>query len=404
MTSLAIAILTVALLAAPQDSARRAEGERLARAGAHAQALAQFQAIAVANPDDVDARLWIARLHGLMGNHRRALDVYRSIVSTNPQNVDALAGAGSELTGLEELDEASDFLSRAEALAADRPSVLAAQGRLHRVAGRLTLALAYYHRALALDASNAEVRDAYDAIRAERAHRVDATYLFEAFDDGDEGLPDTQAGRIEVNARLNDMVRVFGVGQHERFNHHTENRGGAGIEWNAHRHVRIRAGAVFGHDTLYMSRLDAFGEGTIAYRRARFGVTARYFDFDVSDLWVTGARIAYELTPQVEVFADVQRNRVTLQEDLAFSTTSGSVGLDARMTRRLRGHVAYTHGLDRLDWLTIDRLIDDDADTLTVGGRFDVTPFVSFNADYDYQSRPFSVTVHRALGRFTFRF
>ncbi len=123
-------------------------------------------------------------------------------VAAQPQNVDALLGLGDALT-TRPVPERRDVLSRAEALAADRPAILAAQGRLHRAAGRTTLALAYFERALALEPGNTEVSRAGDALRAERAHRLEGTYDFERFSTDD---PDTHAGTIEVNARAGDVV------------------------------------------------------------------------------------------------------------------------------------------------------------------------------------------------------
>ena len=65
MTFISAAIVGLALLATPQAQDQRAEAERLARSGAHEQALKEFQALAALNPDDIEARLWIARLHVL---------------------------------------------------------------------------------------------------------------------------------------------------------------------------------------------------------------------------------------------------------------------------------------------------------------------------------------------------
>src|SRR6476469_5270894 len=119
MILISAAFLGAALLAAPQAQDPRAEAERLARTGAHAQALKQFQALAAANPDDIDVRLWIARLHAQMGHPEHAVDVYRSILAVQPQQMDALIGLGQSLVKLGRLGEASETLNRAEALGAD---------------------------------------------------------------------------------------------------------------------------------------------------------------------------------------------------------------------------------------------------------------------------------------------
>src|SRR5512132_2737835 len=173
MSLIAAICLSLAVTAGAQTprSDPHAEAERLANSGAYAAALRAFQAIAAANPDDIDARLWIGRMHTRLGHPEHAANVYRSILATQPQNLDALIGLGNSLVALGRLKEAADALNRAEAMAADRPAVLTAQGHLHEAANRTTLALAYYLRAISLDPSNTDAKQAADALRALRAHR-----------------------------------------------------------------------------------------------------------------------------------------------------------------------------------------------------------------------------------------
>ncbi len=209
MMLFAVLLLTLSVNTAQEPDAR-AQAERIARAGDHADALKRFQAIAAANPDDVAARLWIGRLHLLMGHPHRAAAVFDSIVATSGQNIDALIGLGLSLTEAGDLEAAGDALNRAEALAADRVDVLAAQGRLHAADRRDTLALAYYGRALAAEPMNAGIRAEADALRAARAHRIDIGYDFQAFDPSAGVL---HAGHLEANFRVSDSVRMFGRGQ-----------------------------------------------------------------------------------------------------------------------------------------------------------------------------------------------
>ena len=203
-TSLAVLALSLGL-AVPQAQDARAEAERLARAGNHAEALRRFQQIVTANPDDITSRLWIGRLQMELGEPRRAAAVYESIVATQPQNVDALLGLGLALTADGRLREASDALNRAESLAADRIDVLAAQGALHAAAGRSTLATAYYGRAQVLEPTNLAIKEAADAVRATRAHRIDVGYDFQHFN---TGRSDSHTGTIEFNGRITDTFTV----------------------------------------------------------------------------------------------------------------------------------------------------------------------------------------------------
>jgi tetratricopeptide (TPR) repeat protein len=267
MTLISAAILGVTLLAFPQAPDQRAEAERLANSGANAAALKQFQALAAANPDDIEARVWIARLHSRMGNPEHAVAVYRSIVAVQPQHVDALTGLGSALVTLGRLKEAADALNRAEALAADRPDVLTAQGRLHQAGNHTTLALAYYLRALALDPANADARAASDALRASRAHRVELDYDFQHLNGG---IDNAHVGTFEVNARVSDAVRIFGRGQVQSAFSVDEQRAGGGVEWSITPHAWVHAGALFGADTAYLPETDGFVEASLAAGRARW--------------------------------------------------------------------------------------------------------------------------------------
>lgn len=399
MTVIAALVLTFCM-AARQAPDTRAEAERLAAAGANEEALKRFQALAAANPDDTAARLWIGRLHLRMGHARRAAGVFESLVATDPGNVDALAGLGRALVDAGDLVRGGEALDRAEALAADRLDVLAAQGRRHGASGHATLALAYYGRALAAEPGNADIRAAADALRAARAHRLALGYNIQRFD---PSAPQVNSGMIEVNARLNDALRVVATGEMLRVDGSDEGRGGAGIEWLVRPTVLVRS-TVIGGGERWLPGLDAAAE--IAYRRARarWTLTARYFEFDGAELWIAGPGLAYDVTPRLTLVAQYLRGSTSV--GLASDTTSDNavLGVHGRPSDRLTAFIEYRHGIDRLDWLTADRVLATDAQTLGLGGSLALTPFVNVGAGYDYQDRSAGLAVHRGRALLTFRF
>ena len=406
-TPLAILALTFALVTPPQATSpaqdARAEAERLAKTGEHAEALKRFQAIVAANPSDTAARLWIGRLHMKMGEPRRAAAVFESIVATEPQNVDALVGLGQAHTAAGRRDDAADALNRAEAIAADRLDVLVAQGKLHTAAGRSTLALAYFARASALEPSNLEVQQLADAVRAARAHRLEADYDFQHFNTLHD---DTHTGTVELNLRLADTFRVFATGQTHRAFDDFENRGGGGIEWFPRHNIWIRTGAVFGSDTLELPGTDVFGTIVGRNGRAHLGFDLRFVDYEGVDMWIGGPTLAFDFTPRATAYTEYHRGRVRFDADALAGRTNDSVtfGFKSRIGERASGLVEYRHGVDRLEWLTVDRLAFPDANTISFGAGFDVTPFVMLSGRYDYSSREEDITVQRASARFVFRF
>ncbi len=389
MTFISAALLGVALLTTPQAQDPRAEAERLANSGQYAQALKQFQALATANPDDVQARLWIARLHVLMGHPGRAADVYGSILAVQPQNVDALIGMGDALTLGRRYREASDALNRAEALAAERIPMLTAQGRLHRAMGHYKLALAYYARALSLEAGNVDARTAYDALRAQGAHRVEATYDFERFN----GLEsDTQAGAAEFNGRVSDAFRLFAAGQHVSKFSLSENRGGGGFEWFAGGNVHVRAGGLFGGDVV-LPDADTW----LDVERRNGPVTwlgeIRYLHFSESSTftWSPGLRVA------LNDCTDVTLRYFRSQSEFDNAVDNGNNGLQVGVgghTGRLFVDLAYVRGFEALPLITFERATAFDANSVTAGVRFDVTPFTSIGGLYTHQRRMEDIRVN----------
>jgi tetratricopeptide (TPR) repeat protein len=408
---IAAIFLSVALTASGQTPApdRRAEAERLANAGAYDAALKAFQAIAATNPDDIEARLWIARMHGKLGHPEHAADVYRSILAVQPQNLDALLGLGNALLALGRLREAGDALSRAEAIAADRPAVLTAQGRLHEAAHRTSLALAYYLRAIALDPSNTEARQAADALQALRAHRLELGYDFQRFPGYPGVLQDAtrehvNLGTFELNGRVSDALRVFGRLQAQSAFDSDEQRAGGGIEWAVTRRAVLRAGILKGIDTLFLPDTDGFASASLLSGRARWSFDVQGAQFESADLWIFGPGLSISLPRSGEAFVRYYRGRVTTPFTTdAIATDSVALGIRGRVTRRSWAAVSYTHGIDRLDWLTLDR-ITFESDTISFRVGFDVTPFVGVEGGYDFQSRPEGINMHRAHAGLVYRF
>lgn len=410
MILIAAFFLSMAVPASAQTPAdRRAEAEKLANSGAYAAALQAFQAIAAANPDDIEARLWIARMHTKLGHPEHAADVYRSIVAIQPRNVDALVGLGNSLVAIGRLKDAGDALNRAEAVAADRPAVLTAQGRLHEAAGRTTLALAYYLRAIALEPGDGEARHAADALRAVRAHRLEIGYDFQR-SSGSSGFvqdvtrEDAHVGTVELNGRVNDALRVFARAQVQSAFDSDEQRAGGGIEWTTSRHTVIRAGALKGIDALFLPDTDGFAGVTFVQGRARWSADVQGAEFGDANLWLFGPGVAVSLGHGGEASIRYYRGRFSTPFALdPISTDTVALEVRGRLAHRVRASAGYTHGIDRLDWLTIDR-VTFESDTVSFRAGFDFTPFAGIEGGYDFQSRPGGLDVHRARAGLVYRF
>lgn len=400
MILISAAILGLTLLVPQQAPDPRAEAERLANSGSYDAALRQFQALAAANPDDIETRMWIARLHVKLGHPEHAAEVYRSILATQPQNVEALTGLGNALVSVGRLGEASEALTHAEKIAGDRAEVLAAQGRLHAKANRTTLALAYYTRALTIDPGNKAVRAEADALRAAQAHRLELDYDFQHTD---QDVDDSHVGTFALNARLSDAVRIVGEGQVERLFGVDDQRAGVGFEFALSRNTRLTVGGLGGFDPVYLPDSDFYGDLTVDGRRASFGVLVRRAAFQDSDFWIAGPELTVKLSQSADASLAYYHGNATPVGLPEVGTDTVAVRLGGWVTKGFRLGAGYTHGIDRLDWLTADRIAFE-SDTFALRGTFLFTPFVSLEIGYDFQTRPADVQVQRARTGLVYRF
>ena len=130
-------LLLVASLALPpstQESPAPVSPEfpdavQAANEGRDDEALAAFERLASANPNDREARLWIARLHAGMGHQDLAEPVYRSVLLEDPGNIEAMLGVATALLARYEPAMAIEVLDVAEELAPDNDDLLGALGR-----------------------------------------------------------------------------------------------------------------------------------------------------------------------------------------------------------------------------------------------------------------------------------
>ena len=102
--------------------------------------------------------------------------------------------------------------------------------------------------------------------------------------------------------------------------------------------------------------------------------------------------------------AQYLRGRTQFGSASSITSDNFVLGVHVRPSDRLSAFAEYRHGLDRLDWLTADRLTAEGADGIGLGASFDLTPFVSVGGGYDHQDRSGGGTVDRARALLTVRF
>lgn len=391
-----LAVLLFAQNALAQEGGTPTMAAAVQRAndGQDAEALALFQRLAATNPNDHDARIWIARLHERMGHPALAEPVYRSVLLEDGARLEALLGVGTSLVAMHRAADALEFLDRAEQLAPRNPGVLDALALAHAEAGHETRALDYRQRALGAGPSDRRTQ-ALEAVRLTHAHRIEARGLFERF----EGTtPDTHGGDVGLNLRLSDHWRVTGAVQVQRKFAATDQRGGGGLEWRWRPETTLVGQVLAGPGNTILPRGDYLGALHHTWDGVTWSASVRHIDFTRVRLTAFVPEVAWRPRPRLAVTARY-----------AFTITDheGAINWERGHTAHLRGtwdlqartHVTlgYAHGIDDFDALSIDRVGPFSADTALAGLRVDLPALTSIGATYEYLRRDGGGTMNRVV-------
>jgi YaiO family outer membrane protein len=392
------ALLLLSFLAEPQAAPpapipTHAQAEALAREGQYDTALEAFRRIAAQDPRDLQARLWIARLHGWMGNPDQAEPVYRSVLIEDPASFEAMLGVGTSLVALGRLEDGIEMLERAERMQPQNPELLDALGRAYATEGRTTRALLYAERAWGVAPTDPN-RQALEQARLIHGHRVEIGSFGERYN---TAAPDTGSVDLRVNVRLQENLRLVARGQHQEKFGFSEQRGGAGLEWRWRPRTLLFAQALVGpqgNDVL--PRVDVAGEIAHTYGPAQWIAGYRLFDFPTARVSVFSPGVTW--WPGVRVSLAARYYSTWTEFATADTPVQGhSVVLRGafRAAPRLWTHVGYARGTEDFETLSPDRAGDFRADTVSGGLRLDLPSLTSVLGIYEHQWRPDAIEMQR---------
>lgn len=372
------------------------DAERLARAGRHADALAAFEALAAANPEDFDSRLWIGRLLVWQGRRAEAAAVYRDVIARAPRYVDARVGLAGVLLTLDQVEEAWAVVQDAEALAPASGDVLAVKGRALRRLGRPSEALAAFDAAHALSPADTDLAIVRERTQRMVAHRAHVSVAREASADG---IPAATILDADVDVHLDDTTRVFGRVQFQDRGGADDTRAGGGLEWRAARRVLTRGALLVSPGSPRVARADLSGEVELAVARTQPAVGVRYLDFAGARVWIVAPSLAVDVTDEVALAARYyySRSRFLPSGQTAGNHSAAIMGR-WQAARRVSLSAAYARGNESFDILSIDRLGRFRADTLAGGVRLDLKSLLTLGVGVEHQWR----TGDRQLTRVTF--
>jgi YaiO family outer membrane protein len=371
------------------------DAERLARSGDVVRAIAAFEALAAANADDFDSRVWLGRLLTRVGRRADAIVLLRDVITRSPRQVDARVALGAALLTSGRLDDAYATVQDAEALEPNSADVLALKGRILRHLGRPSEAFVALDAAHRLSPRDEDIDIVRERTRRIVAHRAHVGVAREASRDG---IPGASIVDADVDLRVDDALRVFGRVQRQERAGFDDTRAGGGVEWRVARQVLGRGAVLVSPGSPRVARADLFGELEFAAGRTQPAIGIRYLDFAGARVWIVAPSISIDLNDNVAVAARYYRSESEfLPSGQRAGNNSGAIMGRWQAKRRLSLSAAYARGYESFDILSVDRLGRFRADTLAGGARIDLRSLTSVGLGVEHQWR----TGDRQLTRVT---
>ena len=152
---------------------RRVDAER--EAGRLAAAYDAIQPLWAQNPQDVQLILAVARMYTSAGDYAQANNLYTQVNQIEPENKEALQAGAYSSIALHDYAGAEIRVNALLAAEPDNPRFIALAGRLARAQGNNGKALDYFHRADALERSQAATL-ALDARSGGKSNAADGAF------------------------------------------------------------------------------------------------------------------------------------------------------------------------------------------------------------------------------------
>jgi hypothetical protein len=386
----AVAIMLMAGLQTPATERTRAED--LARAGRSVEAIELFTHIVETNPEDVEARLWVARLQLRLGRTAEAEAGFRSVLREHPADVDAVIGLGIVLTRTGAWRDALAILHEIEPAAGQNADLFAALARAYRRAGDDHRALEYFERAKALAPRDPDVVLGFEGVARTYGHWI----AFEGFGQSSVGAS-VGSGTVTFDVRVAPRLHLDASVRKQQGPVYSDATAGGGVLWRATRTTTAALHAFGGSGNTALPRLDISGDVVHHAGVFEIGAGVRHLTFAASDLTAVSPVFAWDRDRwRVDTRYTYSRSAFVVTGE-----SSGDHSVLLRGTRQQWRRVAlqgaYAYGIESFEDLTADRVRALGSTTLATGLRLDLKSLTRIATIWEHQWR----SNHTTIDRFT---
>lgn len=387
--------MLLAVLLAPgpvsgqSSPANRAEAVEQALAQVKAKqydsALAIFRRLAEENPQDIEARVWVARLESWKGDYALAEEHYREVLRDAPNNLEAELGLVDLLSWQQRYGEAMERLRGLQAQHPQNTEVLLRLGKISRWQRHRKEALAYYEEVLRVDPANAEARNRVDLIAAETNYRLEVGYYLEEFD----FARNTNGFFTELLYTDNDRATLLGRFQYQNKFSENNTRFTLGGTYRFFARTWLHAEASLAPTGRVVANQDYTLEVTQGFHpRFSAGGAYRFLNFRGANVHVLTALVNWDPHPKLHLFLRYVPSRTSFDfPPRSVWNQNGWVRLVWDAHRTFSPYLGFAVGSENFSGVSVERLGRFSARTYATGTEVRITPRHGFRLGYYYQKR-----------------
>lgn len=350
------------------------------------EALVIFRRLAEANPRDLEARLWVARLESWKGRYAVAEELYNQLLGDDPENFEAELGLVDVLGWQGRHDEALARLDKLETRHPDNFDLLLRRARLLRWAHRRRESIQAYEEVLAREPENREARDALASLRAELFYKLEAGYYTEEFD----FARNTHGAFVEL--AYHDLDRVWLLGRFQYQNKFSQNNTrytlGGTYRFFARTWVRGEASLAPPGDTVIANQDYTVEVTQGLHQRFRVGGGYRFLNFRAANVHALTALAEWDPRSDLHLYVHYVPARTTFETPPASVwNQNGWARLVWDAHRKVSPYLLFAVGSEDFAGVSAEQLGRFAAQTYGAGAEVRATPRHGFRAGYYFQNR-----------------
>lgn len=343
--------------------------QRLIAQSRFSEARALYQQLSADDRNNIEYRMWIARLSAWLEEYAAALAKYDEVLESEPGNTEALIGKAYVFMWQRRYSEAESILAEARKTDKENSEIEVALARLHHYQGRDRDARSHVNAALRMDPRNQEARDLGSELTLPPPVEVRIGYGQDRFSFADTG----HMGYL--NAAYMGETSRFGL-QYEEWSRFGERTRRAGFnvarKWNG---WWLRGGGTWGPGAVVVPRHEYTAGFARALKRPWvLDGDYRYLRFRDAEVHLAAPAISY-------YFAKPSWAQVTLFNSWTSTNKQDSEAHQSWMAQYFHQiakpivlHAGYARGTESFDALSIDRLGAFQANTYFGGAEIRVPP------------------------------